>query len=167
MRKDIKNRFKNKNVMKNYVNILLFALLLLGTTTNAQTLKNSEYKQVKTPQGFIENKGQIIDQNYKPNMGVKYLLNMPGLNVQLKANSFSYDAYVIEQHEKVNKRATGINMPADMETNAITMSFHRIDIEFIGANSSPKILAEEPGKDYLNYFTSGTSEGGVTYVHHY
>jgi hypothetical protein len=38
--------------------------------------------------GFKENKGQIIDQNGKPNDAVKYLLNSAGLNVQLKRMDF-------------------------------------------------------------------------------
>jgi hypothetical protein len=38
--------------------------------------------------GFKENKGQIIDQNGKPNDAVKYLLNLAGLNVQLKRMDF-------------------------------------------------------------------------------
>jgi hypothetical protein len=37
---------------------------------------------------FKENKGQIIDQNGKPNDAVKYLLNSAGLNVQLKRMDF-------------------------------------------------------------------------------
>jgi hypothetical protein len=36
---------------------------------------------------FQKNKGQIIDQNEKPNDAVKYLLNS-GLNVQLKRMDF-------------------------------------------------------------------------------
>ncbi len=34
--------------------------------------------------GFTENKGQIINQKGKANTAVLYLLNTPGLNVQLK-----------------------------------------------------------------------------------
>ena len=43
--------------------------------------------------GFIENKGQIVDQNGRKNNAVKYLLNTNGLNVQLRQNGFSYDVY--------------------------------------------------------------------------
>jgi len=42
---------------------------------------------------FIENKGQIIDHNNKPNLAVTYLLNTPGMNVQLRKSGFSYDVY--------------------------------------------------------------------------
>jgi hypothetical protein len=43
--------------------------------------------------GFIENKGQIIDQKNNPNPGVLYLLNNPGFNVQLRSSGWSYDLY--------------------------------------------------------------------------
>ena len=51
-----------------------------------------------TNQGFIENKGQIIDQKGRENKAVKYLLNTPGLNVQLRKNGFSYDVYETKKH---------------------------------------------------------------------
>lgn len=43
--------------------------------------------------GFIENKGQIIDQKNNLNPSVLYLLNTSGMNVQLKKAGFSYDLY--------------------------------------------------------------------------
>jgi len=49
----------------------------------------------KSNSAFIENKGQIIDQNLNPNPGVLYLLNTPGFNVQLRKGGFSYDLYRI------------------------------------------------------------------------
>jgi hypothetical protein len=165
-----------KNIYKFYKSsktsgmvLILFVALILQNPikVNAQTLKDSEYKQVKTPQGFIENKGQIIDQNNKPNPDVKYLLSMPGLNVQLKANSFSYDAYVVEHNEKKAKESTELPIPILPEPEDITFRYHRIDIEFIGANASPQLIAEEAGSDYMNYYTTGTTEEGATYVNHY
>jgi hypothetical protein len=42
---------------------------------------------------FIENKGQIIDQKNNPNPAALYLLNTPGMNVQLRRGGFSYDIY--------------------------------------------------------------------------
>ncbi|PZF74050.1 DUF7948 domain-containing protein [Taibaiella soli] len=66
------------------------------------------------PTGFIENKGQFTDQAGKMNAAVKYLLHMPGLNVQLRPSGFSYDTWV---DEKSGER-----------------KFHRVDIELDGAN---------------------------------
>ncbi len=54
----------------------------------------------KDKNAFVENKGQLLDQNGKPNTSVKYLLNMPGLNVQLRSTGFSYDAWIEEKERK-------------------------------------------------------------------
>jgi hypothetical protein len=51
---------------------------------------------------FIENKGQIIDQNNQLNPSVKYLWTGNGMKVQLKANSFSYE--VLKYEKQVRKR---------------------------------------------------------------
>ncbi|HPD66404.1 MAG TPA: PKD domain-containing protein [Bacteroidia bacterium] len=116
--------------------------------------------------GFIENKGQIIDQNNQPNPEVKFLLNLQGLNVQLKQNSFSYDAYVIEKKRKEN----WIPVPGHPEHSDSFERlgiFHRIDIRFEGANASPQMITGDPGQDYLNYYTTATPEEGILFVRHY
>lgn len=70
----------------------------------------SSWLKASTGAGFIENKGQLINQNGKPNKAAKYLLNMPGLKVQLRQTGFSYDTYTARK------------------------KFHRVDIELPGAN---------------------------------
>ena len=64
--------------------IKIFITLLFFYGTLFSQKRNASF-------GFIENKGQIIDQNGNPNNEVKYLLNTNGLNVQLRENGFSYD----------------------------------------------------------------------------
>jgi GEVED domain/Beta-propeller repeat len=96
---------------------------------NAASWLKDEYS------GFIENKGQLTDQNGKSNTAVKYLLNMPGLNVQLKAAGFSYDAWVYEN-------------TASGKTD--TRKFHRVDIELEGANAAAILVAEKPLSETSN-----------------
>ncbi|MEI6436815.1 MAG: hypothetical protein WCP32_18470 [Bacteroidota bacterium] len=52
------------------------------------TVAQSTFRKGFTGIGFIENKGQIIDQDNKPNPSVLYLLNTPGMNVQLSGGVF-------------------------------------------------------------------------------
>jgi len=49
--------------------------------------------------GFIENKGQIHDQNYVCNTSVLYMFSSPGLNVSLKKNGFSYDTWTLNKDQ--------------------------------------------------------------------
>jgi gliding motility-associated-like protein len=106
----------------------------------------------KVPQrssGFVENKGQIIDQNDQLNPNVLFLLPGKGLNVQLRKSGFSYDIY-----EPTNN--------ADS-----IVGFHRIDIDFENMNPLFEIVTEKPSEDYLNYYTTGAPESGVTHIRSY
>jgi uncharacterized protein (TIGR02145 family) len=114
---------------------------------------------------FIQNKGQIIDQNNDPNPAVLYLLNTPGMNVQLRKGGFSYDLYQITNNEQ---RTTNSKYPASsIQHPASSIQFHRIDIDLQNTNLNPSIETSAPSKDYLNYYTKGTPSEGVTDVRSY
>src|ERR1035438_2228401 len=120
--------------------------------------------------GFIENKGQIIDQNNKPNPGVLYLLHTPGMNIQLRKTGFSYDVYSIKYkrnpHPLISKNH---NLPNSFTSDSLIPEyhFHRIDINLKNANPNPVIETSVPTTDYLNYYTTGTPVEGITHVQSY
>ena len=112
------------------LSLLFFSLFI--TMTFSQVKNNSI--------GFIENKGQIIDQKGKPNIAVKYLLNTNGLNVQLKEKGFSYDVYETKKHPKKKAKeansfenSTKISNEPEFETE---YKFHRIDFTFLNSNNN-------------------------------
>ncbi|CAG0959442.1 hypothetical protein FLAV_00618 [Flavobacteriales bacterium] len=113
--------------------------------------------------GFTENKGQVVNQHFIPNTQVKYILHSPGLNVQLKKNSFSYDTYTAEV-KGTDAPAEGTDPKQNRKGGEITYTNHRIDIEFINANPQPEIIAENPSMHYYNYYTTGTPQLGITQV---
>jgi hypothetical protein len=128
---------------------LLGCLLCVAYTARGQSTpgKHADLKakatqwHQETKNGFTENKGQIHDQNGKVNRTVKYLLNMPGLNVQLKANSFSYDAWLAEKPAKKAQNSFGeLTMPTGLDQST-KVQFHRVDIELEGANPNPELVA--------------------------
>ncbi|XZF15898.1 T9SS type A sorting domain-containing protein [Chitinophagaceae bacterium MMS25-I14] len=111
--------------------------------------------------GFVENKGQIKDQNGKPNPGIKYLLNMQGLNVQLRSTGFSYDAYVLE---KTGKKIVQPGRDGkDVMTDEIAQRFHRVDISLEGANPDAQLVAEKPLTAIENFMVNN----GFAQVHSY
>ena len=117
--------------------------------------------------GFIENKGQIIDQNNQLNTQVKFLGVANGFKVQLKANSFSYEVLKTERYKYLNPRFKShkhSNRSSELEDSTVIFS-HRIDIELLNANPHPEIIASEKSHDYLNYYTTGTPENGITEVY--
>lgn len=121
---------------------------------------------IKNLYEFIPNKGQIHDQNFKVNSEVKFLLCLPGINIQLKKNSFSYDTYFIEDERVItNNVARIINLKRPQTEK--TYRFHRVDVEFIGANPQPEIIAENPNEPYYNYYSTNESDYNKTNIHGY
>ncbi|MCX6283351.1 MAG: T9SS type A sorting domain-containing protein [Bacteroidetes bacterium] len=147
--------------------ILLWVVLSIPEM-HATSLINRVNNQ-KATLFFIENKGQIIDQNYEPNPAVKYLFNGPGMNIQLRQGGFSYDVYNITSTETSGTLQKFLpEIPGEERKPVSTMiSFHRIDINLVGSNQACNMTASDPSADYLNYYTTGLPEAGATYVHHY
>ena len=121
--------------------------------------------------GFIENKGQIIDQKGKENKDVKYLLNTNGLNVQLRNNGFSYDVYEVEKVPLTKNDKKVYNFKSEEKDKkpefSTKMNFHRIDIDFLNSNKNSKLFAEEKSFDYDNYYNVIHVPNGITNVHKY
>ena len=122
--------------------------------------KDSEISKpsIKQTTGFIENKGQIIDQNNKQNPGVRYLLNRPGMKVQLRKTGFSYDVYSIDYKINPNPLVTSDKNSQSAKYRSDSLipqyHFHRIDICLEGMNPNYIIETADPSTDYLNYYTS-------------
>ncbi len=120
--------------------------------------------------GFIENKGQVIDQYRKSNSAVLYLLNGNGLNVHLRKTGFSYDIFTTQRKTKALLGMAELiqKLPGkEIEPEEVTYHFHRIDITLLGANPSPQIIAEGKSSDYTNYYNVDHASDGILEVHQY
>jgi hypothetical protein len=144
-----------------------------------QLLTNTQYREDKgirvetssryntSAIGFIENKGQIVDQNYNPNLAAKYLYNGNGLNVQLRQTGFSYDTYTdVVNKTSESEQEKGLNDKFQAPPSFIR-HYHRIDIELVGCNNTAQIIPENKSAAYSNYFTAGAPEGGASNVYNY
>lgn len=138
-------------------------LAVAGEITNNKTLSNPNNTH---PLGFIENKGQLLDQHYQPNPSCKYLLNLSDFKVQLRTTGFSYEITETKRVESgENKISDDVekmirrNIPPE---NYISYS-HRIDIDFEGANTNPTIETSGKSADYFNYYLNGSNITGVYY----
>lgn len=139
--------------------------LLLSTFLYAQ--------KTTSPIGFIENKGQIVDQEGKQNKNVKFLLNTSGLNVQLRNNGFSYDIYetkkisLTKQDKEFYSSITRLDQKGKTPDYSFKNDYHRIDIDFLNSNPSVRLIPEEKSADYDNYYTVAHAPQGITGVHKY
>lgn len=144
--------------------ILKWSITLLFFATTWQISAQTKSELTQATKGFIENKGQVYDQNFKPNTSVKYLYSgSNGLNLQLKSSGFSYDTYAVERKKISKSDVTGVGSSlkeGDLSNEAI-YHFHRIDVDLVNANQYAQVIAEEPSSDFVNYYTSGTPEKGL------
>ena len=160
--------------MIKYSNILI--LLLCANSIFAQMLPNDNYEAsissnsanggVLNPgkisrSGFVENKGQFMDQNNLPNTEVKYLCTLPGLQVQIRENGYSYE--VKKELERVAETNSGRKKDRG-QLEKITYGIHRVDIVFDGAYSNTEWEAFDQQEGHTNYYTAGTSESGILNV---
>jgi hypothetical protein len=145
--------------------IIILTVILIPVLSFSLNEIPVNHANLKQSTGFIENKGQIIDQNNKPNPAVLYLLNTPGMNVQLRKSGFSYDVYSIDNPASVYPPTNSAKPPlAFMRGAGGEVVFHRIDIDLQHSNPNPVIETSIPSTDYLNYYTTGTPDEGVTLV---
>ncbi|MDH6254045.1 gliding motility-associated-like protein [Chryseobacterium sp. H1D6B] len=147
--------------------ILFFFTLVSSCLTFSQNKlqKNNEYY-------FYENKGQIVDQDGKQNIDIKYLFHSAGLNVQLRSNGFSYDIYETKKTVNPNSSKSLKNTVADEKmdhTNEFIYErlIHRIDIDLLNSNKNTVITAEGKSLDYDNYYNIESQTKGITNVHRY
>lgn len=149
--------------MKNHL-LLVFFVLVIALNANANTIN----KPISSQYGFIENKGQIIDQNNNPNPNVLYLYNGNGLRVQLRKEGFSYEVInTIKTPKTIIDKAPHGKFASQADSFDITYQTHRVDINFKDGNKNATLKPFQPASDFINYYTTGTSEAGVTNVHHY
>ena len=166
--------------------IILLALTVTHLAGVAGENTGIEKFNSKSQCGFIKNKGQIIDQNNKPNPSVLYLLNTPGMNVQLKRGGFSYDLYSVKgsQGHKVTGAqghsgtvAQNIFSPSHHLTSSPSdsivnyqlsiINYHRIDFTLLSSNPKCQVIPSSPAADYLNYYTAGAPDKGITGIRHF
>lgn len=139
-------------------NLIVLWVLLGSVTSNAQQISET---------GFIENKGQIVNQEYQQNLAVLYLFHSPNLNVQLRQAGFSYDTYTTNQSISEEQLAPNYLNETEEPIEIANYAFDRIDIDLINANANAIVEASNSVGGYLNYYTPGVKKGGVLGVKMY
>jgi len=137
--------------LKSLTYFYLLFLFFLGLKGNAQGLFERDSPPIS--EGFVENLGQIMDQNQLPNNQVLFLLNASHYNIQLRKGGFSYDTYRIEalKNEEALTDSSQVGLPNRYH-------FHRVDVEFINAELLCRIEGEEAQEDPLNYILPDQKE---------
>lgn len=142
------------------------ALIACGTAFNLLAQNHPTVQSlIKNDQiGFLENKGQVVDQRGNHRNDVKYILSSNGFKLILKENGFSYEIYTIEEKKFNISEATGCPAYQPVKTyqgpaEAIIRT-NRVDVELKDANHHPEIEAGNKNQFFSNYYLPHTSAQG-------
>lgn len=116
--------------------------------------------------GFVENKGQLMDQNGQPNHHVRYLFRSPGLNVQVRRDGFSYDTWQASGAEEGVPLSRSPEGPLN-EAEPAAFDFHRVDISFPGSSGAATLVPSRPGADHFNFYNAVSGQDGAIVVRHF
>jgi hypothetical protein len=120
---------------------------------------------------FIENRGQIRDQEGKPRTDIQYMLQAPGISVFMGNGQLHYQ-FVRRQYCPPDKCAMGV--PGDSLASIISkklagladmqsgeMETYRMDVALVGADRSAHVIATGREGYYENYFLADSGAKGL------
>ena len=133
-------------------NLLIGIIFLVAT--------NNLFAQFSEEISFVENVGQLLDQNNKPNSDVNYLARKNDFQVQLRNNGFSYE---LIKDQKLNESQNSTEI---IKTKS---HFHRIDFNFIYDGHLIKKVNSSEKRGLYRYITNtnelnAQSYKGISYV---
>jgi hypothetical protein len=111
---------------------------------NANTI--TEGRGLKKPLCFVENKGEVVDENSRPRNDIHYKLSTPGMSMYVGAGQLHYQFAKAEgTHSSISKVTT-----------------YRMDVVLEGANPNAKPEASGKQDYYENYYLNGYTGAGFT-----
>jgi hypothetical protein len=108
--------------------------------------------------GFIENKGQIYDQNGNQNNKIIALYPAGGFNLLLSKDGFSYDIYEFDAIRTGSDNSEKFQLPGYPE-----IKYQRIDVQFINPDAGLKIIMDDT-ISYRNYYNRVNYPDGILNV---
>ncbi|MBX2906984.1 MAG: Ig-like domain-containing protein [Taibaiella sp.] len=110
---------------------------------------------------FIENKGQIVDQNSNLRHDIDFALPAaPGLNVFVGNGALHYQFSKAILTTKTTSNDVAHHFLHDTLTSD-SISLYRLDVELVGANPNVKPETLEPQAYYERHYTSNVTERGA------
>jgi hypothetical protein len=138
----------------------LFAQSAAKADLNNSLLKkfNEEAKQnaEAPPIRFVENKGQIHDQNYKPRPDVLFGAMAGNLTFHLKTSGVSYQLTRVESYKEVEDPKTKqTRKEIDQQT------IYRVDLNWLNANSNLLTTTDQTLEGFNNYYLESCPDGAL------
>jgi hypothetical protein len=160
---------------KSLLFFLLFAVIVCSCT-HLFAAPGAGAAMKQAPLSFIENKGQIHDQDSKVRSDIQFSLKaVNGLTIFIGDGAIHYQFASPQPSPQVERELAPLHALAkagdlaakrknkQAKEEATTFSMYRMDVELVGANQHARIVTDQQQDYYENYFTSATaSEDGVT-----
>src|SRR5258706_2173811 len=115
------------------ITFLLYSFMLsFASAASPSTAQNVNRISASGPVGFIENKGQFLDQNKNPRTDLQYMFERKGIKVQLMQNRISFELYSIRDNNSFDE-ATGNSRyaaldPEDRLCSGFRYESSRVDV---------------------------------------
>ena len=138
------------------------ALLTVATVLAVSCLQAKEQGaapagiHAKAPLSFIENKGQVVDQDGRHRSDIDYKLVADGMVMFIGDGQLHYQWSRLA-NSKVNSQNSKTSDPAS------STDFYRMDVTLLGANKNAKVVAEEAQAYYENYYLPQCPGGAVAH----
>jgi hypothetical protein len=145
--------------------LFLFCGVLMFVGGNQIQAKNNSSNVLPGGYYFLENKGQIADQDGCVRNDIQFTLKSGGINVFIGDGQVHYQFAhrVIKDYCKEDVNSNWY-MPESMvaaKEGAISLETYRMDVELEGANKGAEVERGERERYYENYYTAGCPENGI------
>src|SRR5690242_2933064 len=123
-----------------------FAFSLFAAPNTKKTTAKS------APLSFIENKGQVVDQNRRQRGDIDFKLTAAnGLNIFIGDGAIHYQFSKCNNPE-ILKQNPNHKFP-NPNSAPVSYDMYRMDVELVGANKNAKVVTSQKQDYFENYFT--------------
>lgn len=143
--------------MKIEKSILLFALLIhtaISFANEKAKALNERLIAQNTEIIFLENKGQVFDQNYISRPDILFSGHTNRMVFHLKTDGISYQFNRINSCKEMQDKYTG-----SKSSGIAQSSIYRVDINWLNTNNTKKIHKGEPQVGFNNYYNENFPNG--------
>jgi hypothetical protein len=109
---------------------------------------------------FLENKGQIHDQNNKPRTDIQFSTASDGMSVFIGNGQIHYQFNKINNPEAFRKPLKAGKTP---KHEPVSITSYRMDVSLIGGNIHAPFIADEQ-QEYMARYYKATGAGGTLQI---
>jgi len=168
-------QFKLENYQFHYMLVIIFEILyssLYPRSKNEKPVLKTQYQNLKSANafGFIENKGQIVNENSKIMDDLFFKSSSGGVDLYITNQGLSYvfsKRLNPENHRNSNK-INRIGKENSIKNDSSFFKFCRADMELVGADIRKENFQKElESSDKMDFYLGSICPNGILNVHKY